>query len=52
MQSAKMRKQKQRLSQKCHSTHGNGRVMTELDVRVGVFRQPAMQTPVLRAPAS
>ena len=49
MQSGKMRKQG--LSGKRHtghaSGHGAGRVATELDVRVGVFRQPAMQTPVL-----
>ena len=35
-----------------HGTHANGRVKTELDVRVGVFRQPAMQTPVLVLNAS
>ncbi len=32
--------------------HGSGRVVAEVDVRVGVFRQPAMQTPVLVLNAS
>jgi 5-methylcytosine-specific restriction endonuclease McrA len=58
MQSGKMRKQG--LSGKRHaghaSTHGSGhgaaRGVGELDVRVGVFRQPAMQTPVLVLNAS
>ncbi len=54
MQSGKMRKQG--LSGKRHSGHASGhasgRVMTEVDVRVGVFRQPAMQTPVLVLNAS
>src|SRR5271170_7634602 len=49
MQSGKMRKQG--LSGKRHTGHASGhgavRVATELDVRVGVFRQPAMQTPAL-----
>ena len=53
MQSGKMRKQG--LSGKRHighgsghgAGHGTGRVVTEVDVRVGVFRQPVMQTPVL-----
>ncbi|MEI9981124.1 MAG: hypothetical protein WDN23_19380 [Edaphobacter sp.] len=31
---------------------GAGRVVSERDVRVGVFRQPAMQTPVLVLNAS
>ncbi len=54
MQSGKMRKQG--LSAKRHAghagAHGTARVTTELDVRVGVFRQPAMQTPVLVLNAS
>jgi 5-methylcytosine-specific restriction endonuclease McrA len=54
MQSGKMRKQG--LSGKRHTGHASGhgavRVATELDVRVGVFRQPAMQTPVLVLNAS
>src|ERR1700716_4418548 len=58
MQSGKMRKQG--LSGKRHlghgaghgAGHGSGRVVAELDVRVGVFRQPAMQTPVLVLNAS
>jgi hypothetical protein len=54
MQSGKMRKQG--LSGKRHSGHGgghsSGRVTAELDVRIGVFRQPAMQTPVLVLNAS
>jgi len=66
MQSGKMRKQG--LSGKRHlghggghgathggghgAGHGSGRIVAELDVRVGVFRQPAMQTPVLVLNAS
>ncbi len=58
MQSGKMRKQG--LHTKRHAGHGSGngaghasgRVVAELDVRVGVFRQPAMQTPVLVLNAS
>ena len=54
MQSGKMRKQG--LSGKRHTGHSSGhgavRLATELDVRVGVFRQPAMQTPVLVLNAS
>src|SRR5271168_4363067 len=54
MQSGKMRKQG--LSGKRHSGHAaghsSGRVTTEREVRVGVFRQPAMQTPVLVLNAS
>jgi len=54
MQSGKMRKQG--LIGKRHNGHsgghGAGRVSTELDVRVGVFRQPVMQTPVLVLNAS
>src|SRR6267143_1365952 len=54
MQSGKMRKQG--LSGKRHighaSGHAAGRAMTEVDVRVGVFRQPEMQTPVLVLNAS
>ncbi len=56
MQAGKMRKQG--LSTKrhgghaghVHPGHGHGRVVE--DVRVGVFRQPAMQTPVLVLNAS
>ena len=60
MQSGKMRKQglsgKRHLGHGAghgsghgvgHAGHGSGRVVAEMDVRVGVFRQPAMQTPVL-----
>lgn len=58
MQSGKMRKQG--LHTKRHAGHGSGngaghasgRVVAELDVRVGVFRQPVMQTPVLVLNAS
>jgi 5-methylcytosine-specific restriction endonuclease McrA len=56
MQSGKMRKQG--LSGKRHAGHGGGHGAvhaagrTERDVRVGVFRQPAMQTPVLVLNAS
>src|ERR1700730_19194360 len=54
MQSGKMRKQG--MSGKRHLGHGagqgSGRVVGEVDVRVGVFRQPAMQTPVLVLNAS
>ena len=48
------RKQKQRVSGGRHIGHnlGNRRPTTEHDVRVGVFRQPAMQTPVLVLNAS
>src|ERR1700727_3804410 len=53
MQSGKMRKGP---GAKRHGGHGaghvQGRVVAELDVRVGVFRQPAMQTPVLVLNAS
>ena len=57
MQTGKMRKQKQRMGGGRHPGHnaGNGssrRLTTELDVRIGVFRQPAMQTPVLVLNAS
>ena len=49
--SAKMRKQ--RTNSNRHAGHANSqRVTTELDVRIGVFRQPAMQTPVLVLNAS
>ena len=45
MQSGKMRKQG--LSAKRHAGHaaghGQGRVVAEMDVRVGVFRQPAIR---------
>ena len=34
------------------SGHSSPRLATELDVRIGVFRQPAMQTPVLVLNAS
>ncbi len=48
---AKMRKQ--RVNGNRHANgHGSPRLTTELDVRVGVFRQPAMQTPVLVLNAS
>jgi hypothetical protein len=54
MQSGKMRKQG--LSGKRHAGHGSGhasgRVVAERDVRIGVFRQPAMHTPVLVLNAS
>ena len=44
--SSKMRKQ--RASGSRHAGHaGSPRLTSDLDVRVGVFRQPAMQTPVL-----
>src|SRR5664279_5401086 len=52
--SSKMRKQ--RASGNRHAGHASGhsspRLTTELDVRIGVFRQPAMQTPVLVLNAS
>src|SRR5277367_3140825 len=52
--SSKMRKQ--RVNGSRHTGHANGhsspRLTTELDVRIGVFRQPAMQTPVLVLNAS
>jgi len=39
---------KQRTSATRHASgHSSPRLTTELDVRIGVFRQPAMQTPVL-----
>src|SRR6516162_2223936 len=53
MQSGKMRKQG--LSGKRHAGHLPGhamRVAAEMDPRVGVFRQPVMQTPVLVLNAS
>src|SRR6202522_1723661 len=52
--SSKMRKQRaQAIRHAGHAGgHGSGRVTPELDVRVGVFRQPAMQTPVLVLNAS
>src|SRR6059058_2870874 len=53
MQSGKMRKQG--LSGKRHAGHLPGhatRVLTEVEVRAGVFRQPVMQTPVLVLNAS
>ena len=53
MQTVKGRKK--RVSVSRHAGHGPGssrRVTTELDVRIGVFRQPAMQTPVLVLNAS
>ncbi len=53
MQSGKMRKQGSNGKRHAgHGSHPNGRLTTELDVRVGVFRQPAMQTPVLVLNAS
>jgi len=48
--SQKMRKQRAQTSR--HAGHGAPRLTTELDVRIGVFRQPAMQTPVLVLNAS
>ena len=49
--SSKMRKQ--RASANRHAGHASSpRLTTELDVRIGVFRQPAMQTPVLVLNAS
>src|SRR6516165_7192374 len=53
MQSGKMRKQG--LSGKRHAGHLPGhamRVAAEMDPRIGVFRQPVMQTPVLVLNAS
>ena len=54
MQSGKMRKQ--RLTGNRHAGHGSshasGRLVSDVDVRIGVFRQPAMQTPVLVLNAS
>jgi 5-methylcytosine-specific restriction endonuclease McrA len=58
MQTGKMRKQRTsngHAGNGRHSGHaGSGarRLTTELDVRIGVFRQPAMQTPVLVLNAS
>ena len=53
MQAAKG-KMRQRPSSNRHAGHGHGsqRVTTDLDLRIGVFRQPAMQTPVLVLNAS
>ena len=46
-------KRKQRISGNRHANgHSSPRLTTELDVRIGVFRQPAMQTPVLVLNAS
>src|SRR6476646_12061277 len=45
-------KRKQRPSGNRHAGHSHPRLTTELDVRIGVFRQPAMQTPVLVLNAS
>jgi 5-methylcytosine-specific restriction endonuclease McrA len=54
MQSGKTRKQ--RLTGNRHAGHGSshasGRLVSDIDVRIGVFRQPAMQTPVLVLNAS
>src|ERR1700678_1383262 len=52
--SSKMRKQRaQAIRHAGHAGgHGSPRLTTELDVRIGVFRQPAMQTPVLVLNAS
>ena len=56
MQSGKIRKQgfsgKRHAGHGGHGGHGAGRVVSEREVRVGVFRQPAMQTPVLVLNAS
>jgi len=49
--SSKVRQQ--RASGSRHASgHSSPRLTTELDVRIGVFRQPAMQTPVLVLNAS
>src|ERR1019366_6948315 len=46
MQGSKVRKQ--RVSGNRHAAgHASPRLTTELDVRIGVFRQPVMQMPVL-----
>ncbi len=45
MQTGKMRKV--RAGNGRHAGYKGSRATTELDVRTGVFRQPAMQTPVL-----
>jgi len=50
MQSGKLRKQGH--NAKRHIGHGAGRALAEPDIRAGVFRQPAMQTPVLVLNAS
>lgn len=50
MQSGKLRKQGH--NAKRHIGHGAGRPLAEPDIRAGVFRQPAMQTPVLVLNAS
>src|SRR6202789_1046444 len=49
--SSKMRKQRAQGNRHA-SHHSSPRLTTELDVRIGVFRQPAMQTPVLVLNAS
>jgi len=49
--SSKVRKQRMNASRHA-SGHNSPRLTTELDVRIGVFRQPAMQTPVLVLNAS
>ena len=51
--SSKMRKQRTHRRTGTRGMHGHSpRLTTELDVRIGVFRQPAMQTPVLVLNAS
>ena len=50
--SQKMRKQRAIASRHAGHGHGHTRPSTDLDVRIGVFRQPAMQTPVLVLNAS
>jgi len=50
--SQKMRKQRAIASRHAGHTHGHTRPATDLDVRIGVFRQPTMQTPVLVLNAS
>ena len=52
MQTAKMRKQRIANGRHGHAGAQARRQTTELDVRIGVFRQPAMQTPVLVLNAS
>jgi 5-methylcytosine-specific restriction endonuclease McrA len=49
--STKVRKQRGNNSRHAGG-HGSPRITTELDLRIGVFRQPAMQTPVLVLNAS
>ena len=50
--SAHTKMRKQRINSNRHANGHSPRLTTELDVRIGVFRQPAMQTPVLVLNAS